>query len=444
MKKWIKYSLGITLALLLGLSIFVGINQLINYLEIQRIEESREPTEPEPEYEPIYMYGIPVDSMIIIESAVKRNQTFSDILKKYNVAPQIINELIKKSEPVFDLRAIRSGNLYVVICDMDTIPKYFVYEQDKVNYILFSFADSIHVEAQQKEVIRKRKIASGIIETNLWNAMIESGINPIMSIELSEIYAWSIDFFGLQKDDHFSVIYDEEYVDTISIGIGKIYSAIFNHQNKDYYAIQFTQDGKPSYYDEEGNSLQRTFLKAPLRYSRVSSRFSHSRKHPILKIRRPHYGVDYAAPAGTPVYSVADGVVIDMRYTPQGGKELRIKHNSVYTSGYLHLSNYAKGIRKAVRVTQGQHIGYVGNTGLATGPHLDFRMWKNGQPIDPLKIESPPVEPIKKINREEYERLLDEMIKALREADEELHRRYPNRLKKHNQPNLSLRIIRVD
>ncbi|MDD2562652.1 MAG: peptidoglycan DD-metalloendopeptidase family protein [Salinivirgaceae bacterium] len=387
--------------------------------------------EQEPVFEPTYMYGIPVDSMMVIQGTIKRNETFAGILRKYNIANNTIASLIKMSDTIFDLRTIRAGNPYVLICSTDTTPLHFVYEQDKVNYILFTFGDSMKIAAEKKEIILVRKIASGIIESNLWNTMIDFGINPIMSIELSEIYAWSIDFFGLQKGDHFSVIYDEEYVDTIPVGIGKIYSAIFNHQNKEFYAIQFTQDNGTGYFDEKGESLQRAFLKAPLRFSRISSRFSHSRLHPVLKIRRPHHGVDYAAPAGTPVYSVGDGVIIAVKYTKQGGKTLKVKHNSVYTTGYLHLSNYAKGIKTGSHVKQGQLIGYVGSTGLATGPHLDFRFWKNGQAIDPLKVESPTVEPIKKINREEYEKIKNEMIENLIEADNLLHEKYPNRLKAH-------------
>jgi murein DD-endopeptidase MepM/ murein hydrolase activator NlpD len=304
MKKWIIISVIALVALiLLATGVFFW-KKIQNEREIDAQEITE--VEPEPVFEPTYMYGIAIDSLVIIEGKVRRNQTFAQILKQYNVPSQTIAKLTKMSEPVFDLRTMRSGNPYVFICSSDTVPLHFIYEQDKVNYMLFSFADSIHIQAQQKEVIKVRRIASGIIESNLWNAMIEFGINPIMSIELSEIYAWSIDFFGLQKDDHFSVIYDEEFVDTVPVGIGKIYSAIFNHQNKDYYAIHFVQDSTPGYFDDNGESLQRAFLKAPLRFSRISSRFSHNRFHPVLKYRRPHLGVDYAAPAGTPVYSVGE------------------------------------------------------------------------------------------------------------------------------------------
>lgn len=429
MKKWIVLATAIVVTVALLSVGFFYWKKIQNKHEIEAQDTTE--IEPEPEFEPTYMYGIAVDSLIIIEGVVKRNQTFAQIFRQHNVQSHTIAELTKKAEPLFDLKTIRSGNPYTFICKSDTTPIHFVYEQDRVNYMLFSFADTVKIEAQQKEVIRIKKIASGIIESNLWNAMIDFGINPVMSIELSEIYAWSIDFFGLQKDDHFSVIYDEMYVDTVPVGLGTIYSAIFNHQNKDYYAVQFIQDSTPGYFDNNGESLQRAFLKAPLRFSRISSRFSHSRLHPILKYRRPHYGVDYAAPAGTPVYSVGDGVVEKIEYTAQGGKSIKIKHNSVYTTGYLHLSNYAKGIKKGIQVKQGQLIGYVGSTGLATGPHLDFRFWKNGKPVDPLKVESPPVEPIKKINREEYERIKSQMIESLIEADNELHKKYPNRLKPH-------------
>ncbi|MBI9067045.1 MAG: peptidoglycan DD-metalloendopeptidase family protein [Salinivirgaceae bacterium] len=263
-------------------------------------------------------------------------------------------------------------------------------------------------------------MASGTIHTNLWDAMVENSINPMMSIELSEIYAWSIDFFGLQKEDKFYVIYEERFLDSTSAGIERIHAALFNHQNKDFYAIYFVQDDKGTYFDDDGNSLQRAFLKAPLKYSRISSKFSNSRYHPVLKIRRPHHGVDYAAPSGTPVYSVGDGFVQKKGYQKKGaGNYVKIKHNSVYTTQYAHLKGYAKGLKTGDHVTQGQLIGYVGTTGYSTGPHLDFRFFKNGQPVDPLKVDAPPVEPIKKINKEEYNKIKEQFIIELEQQRKE-------------------------
>jgi murein DD-endopeptidase MepM/ murein hydrolase activator NlpD len=213
------------------------------------------------------------------------------------------------------------------------------------------------------------------------------------------MYAWTVDFFGLQPGDHFTVVYDELYVDTLSVGLGRIHAASFNHVGKELLAIPYMQDSVETYFDAEGNSLRRAFLKAPLRFSRISSRFSGSRLHPILKIRRPHYGVDYAAPVGTPVYAIGDGRVIMAGYQSGAGRIVKVRHNGVYTSTYMHLNGFGKGIAAGKYVMQGELLGYVGSSGLSTGPHLDFRVTRNGSPIDPLKMESPPVDPIKPENR---------------------------------------------
>ena len=233
--------------------------------------------------------------------------------------------------------------------------------------------------------------------------MLASEADPMLAIELSEIFAWSIDFFGIQQGDQYKVVYEESYVDSISIGINRIIGAWIFHNQTDFWGIPFVQDGTRSFFDEKGNSLRKAFLKAPLRFSRISSGFSHSRMHPVLKIRRPHHGVDYAAPTGTPVHTVGDGVVSRKGYQKSGGGNyVTIKHNSVYSTTYMHLSRYGKGIKQGVYVKQGDVIGYVGSTGLATGPHLDFRFYKNGSAVNPLKVEAPPVEPIHEENLTDY------------------------------------------
>lgn len=373
---------------------------------------------------PTIKYGIVTDSLLLFEGKVRKNENLSTILRQYGVTSLEISEIAKHKD-VFDVRRMRYGRPYTVLCNADTTAKYFIYEQSQVDYIVISFSDSLTIYPGKKEVTKVRRIASGFIESSLWNAMLEYDIDPMMSIELSEIYAWNIDFFGLKKGDHFSVIYDEEYVDTVRVGIGEIYSAAFNHRNNDFYAISFEQDSVEDYYDSVGGSLRRTFLKAPLRYSRISSGFSRRRLHPVLKIYRPHTGIDYAAPTGTPVHTVGDGVVIAKKYTAQGGRMVKIKHNSVYTTAYLHLSRYGKDLYVGATVLQGQVIGYVGSSGLATGPHLDFRFWKNGKPINPLKVESPSVEPVKKVNMDEYNLIRDKMIEELKIADEKLHKTHP-------------------
>lgn len=366
--------------------------------------------------EPTLKYGLPVDSFILENGFVKRNQNLSDILLQKGISYVDIDRIVKLSEPVFDVRKIRYKNPYYFFLNKDSVQSlaYFVYEMDAVNYLVYQFSDSLCVSEGEKETKTVFKTASGTIKSSLWNAMVDNDVNPILAIELSEIYAWSIDFFGIQKGDRFRVIYEEKYVDSTSVGLGKIYAADFQHVNYNHYAFLFLQDDVESYYDEKGKSLKKAFLKAPLKYSRISSRFSNGRYHPILKIVRPHHGVDYAAPTGTPVHSIGDGVVTRKGYQARGGGNyIYIKHNSVYKTCYMHLRSFAKGMAPGVRVRQGQVIGYVGSTGLATGPHLDFRVFKNGSAINPLKVKAPPVEPVKPELINEFTELKDSLINEL-------------------------------
>jgi len=363
-------------------------------------------------------YGLPVDSFNIETGKIRRNQNLSHLLLKNGVTPKTIDKISKLSN-VFDVRRIRSGNVYKMFQTKDSIPhlSYFVYEHTSTEYVVINLVDSVDISVNQKPTLVIKKMAQGTIESNLWDAMVDNHINPLMSIELSEIYAWSIDFFDLKKGDQFYVIYEERFLDdTVSVGIERIHAALFNHQNKDFYAIYFVQDERESFFDDEGNSLRREFLKAPLKFNHISSRFSKSRYHPVLKIYRPHSGIDYAAPAGTPVFSVGDGKVSKKGYQKRGaGNFIKIKHNSVYTTQYAHLQRFAKGLKHGDLVKQGQLIGYVGSTGYSTGPHLDFRFFKNGEAVDPLKVDAPPVEPIKKLNREEFNKIKARFVLQLNE-----------------------------
>lgn len=352
-------------------------------------EQISEPIEEQVEF----FYGIPVDSFEIVKGTVGRNQMLGNILNDYGVSNRRIYEISLLPREIFDVRKIKAGNQYALFIDTTGV-RYFVYETDDVNYAVVHLEDSIHVELREKPVEQVTEAVYGEINTSLWEAFQDLGKNPLLANELSEIYAWSIDFFGLQRGDQFKVIYDEAYVDSSSVGISKIHSAWFRHAGHEFWAIPFEQDSVVSFFDEEGNSLRKAFLKAPLKFNRVSSRFSNSRYHPILKIRRPHHGVDYAAPRGTPVHAIGDGQVIAAAYERGGGNYIKIKHNGIYRTTYMHLQGFATGIRKGVYVKQGDVIGYVGSTGLSTGPHLDFRFYKNGYPVDPLKVEAPPVEPV--------------------------------------------------
>ncbi|MCD4665297.1 MAG: peptidoglycan DD-metalloendopeptidase family protein [Bacteroidales bacterium] len=368
---------------------------------------------PKEEGSPVYKieYGIIVDSLLVFKDKVKRNQFLSDILLSYNVDYQTIDKLAKQSKQIFDVRKIRAGNKYSVLCTNDTNPEvqYFIYENSPASYVVFDMRDSVHIHMGEKEVIVKTETTYGTINSSLWNAMVENHADPNLANELSEIYAWTIDFFGIQKGDSYKVIYEELHVDNERIGIGKVLASLFHHAGNDFFAFYFVQDSVGDYFDEKAGSMRRTFLKAPLRFKRISSRFSYSRLHPILKVRKPHLGVDYAAAYGTPVHAVGDGQVIFARRKGANGNMIKVKHNGTYTTAYLHLSKFAKGIKKGVYVKQGDVIGYVGSTGRSTGPHLDFRFYRNGKPVDPLKVKSPPAKPVDLIYLDEYHIVVEKM-----------------------------------
>jgi len=397
----------------IGLAIIVlGVILVIQYRDK---DAEQEIIIEEEEYVPSMEYGIIVDSMEVINEKVKRNEFLADILLRYDVEYNLIDEIARSPREVFDVRKIRVGYPYTLILNRDSVPKvqYFIYEQAPTNYVVFDLRDTLNIYKGEKEVERRLANTSGTISSSLWNAMVDNESDPNLANELSEIYAWTIDFFGIQKGDHFKVIFEELYVEDEYIGLGQVIAADFNHIGFDYYACFFDPDTLGDYYDDEGGSMRRTFLKAPLRFRRISSGFSYSRMHPVLKYRRPHLGVDYAAAAGTPVHAVGDGVVTFASWTKEGGYTVRIKHNGTYATGYCHFSGFGKGIKQGVNVKQGQVIGYVGQTGLATGPHLDFRFYRNGQAIDPTKVKSPPAKPVDTAYAEEFRIYCDSLVMVL-------------------------------
>jgi len=373
---------------------------------------------------PEMKFGLPVDSFFIVAGKIKPNQNLGDLLTGFGVSMAAIDKLAKNSIEVFDVRKIRSGNNFYIFQSLDSLrtARYLVYENNRIDYVIFSLTDSLNSFTGQREVEIVHKTAWGVINSSLWNTMVKNELSPILAIELSEIFAWTIDFFGIQKGDRFRVLYEEQLVDGIPVGIGPVHAVHFDHMSKTFSAYRYYQDDRFEYFDAEGQSLRKAFLKAPLKYARVSSHFSHGRMHPILKIRRPHHGVDYAAPVGTPVLSIGDGLVQEKGYQAGGaGNFIRVKHNSVYTTVYMHLKGFGPGVSKGGRVQQGQVIGYVGSTGLSTGPHLDFRVYKNGSPIDPLRMEAPPSEPIKQENYSGFAMIRDSLVQNLLSIDWDMH-----------------------
>ena len=361
------------------------------------------------------LHGIPIDTYNVVTGRVRNNQFISTLLADYGVPWNNIEQILRENRDIFDARKVRTGNEYSFFITKDTLSRadFFIYNHDPSVSYIFSLNDSLTIHKYTAEVKKVLRYSSGTIKTSLWEAAVENNLNPNLSAELSEIYAWTIDFFGLQRGDRFKVIYEEEYIGDKPIGTGKIHAALFEHGGSSIYAIPFIQDSVLSYYDTTGASLRKAFLKAPLRFSRISSRYTGARMHPILKIVRPHYGVDYAAPVGTPVLSIGDGRVTSAGYEGGSGRIVKIRHNSVYSTAYMHLSRFGDGIRGGVYVKQGQIIGYVGSSGLSTGPHLDFRFYRNGSPVDPMKVESPPVEPVAPEGKEVFSKVADGYIKLL-------------------------------
>ena len=365
----------------------------------------------------IIKYGVDVTDLIESENTISPGHSLSNILLSSGADANSINNLNLIPDSILNPKKINAGNKYTIynVNDSAHTLRYFVYHKSKQDFVVLEFLeDTIIASIFSKPAISKKRVSGAVITSSLWNAISDSELDINLALKLSDIYAWSIDFFGLQKMDSFIVYYSELYIDNEPIGIDSIYSAIFYHANHPYYAIYFEKEDIKGYWDLEGNSLRKAFLKAPLSFSRISSHFTYARKHPIYKTVRPHTGVDYAAPAGTPVMSIGDGVVIAKGYKGGGGNTIKIRHNSVYTTAYLHLSKFASNIKEGTHVSQGQVIGYVGSTGSSTGPHLDFRVWKNGEPINPLKLESPPVEPIPDNLKAEFDSIKIPLIEILK------------------------------
>lgn len=360
--------------------------------------------------------GLRIDTLVREEGVLQNGWTLSNLLQQYDVSPATTHGLIQACDTVLNLKQLRSGQSYYAFLTPDSLStmRYLIYQQTATDFVIFDIHDSLSVYKRHKPVHKQERNASGIIQQSLWHNVNKNGFHPELTYHISDLFAWQVDFFAIQEGDQYQIIYEELVVDdSITVGIGAIKGAAFRHNGKTFYAIPFIQDSTLNYYDENGNNLRKAFLKAPLKYARISSRFSHGRMHPILRIRRPHHGVDYAAPSGTPIVSIGQGRVVAKGYERGGGNYIKIKHNQAYVSTYMHLSRFAAGIHPGAQVEQGQRIGYVGSTGLSTGPHLDFRIHQNGKPVDPLKLVSPPVDALKPEYRDSFEVVKSNVMKRL-------------------------------
>lgn len=371
---------------------------------------TKKPTIETPPAKPRFAYKINIENLDIQYGKVANNQNLAAILSPY-ISAQLIDRIARTTTGLFDVRKMKAGHPYARIFNRDSTRKtlYFIYEINEIEFIVYDFRDTLKVFKDKKKVATRIKTAKGQINSSLWNAFSEGNLDMNLGMNMADVYAWTVDFYGLQKGDGFKVIYEEVLVDSIPIGADRILASVFTSNGKDYYAFYFSQSGKGDYFDEHAQSLRRSFLKAPLKFSRISSRFTRSRMHPILRIARPHFGVDYAAPRGTPVVALGDGRVTEAGWRGGFGRLISIRHNTIYSTSYAHLSRIESRIKSGAHVSQGEVIGYVGSSGLSTGAHLDFRVYKNGSPTDPLKMESPPAKPVEAVNIPNYQKLVSRM-----------------------------------
>jgi len=341
-------------------------------------------------------FGLALDSFNVSESIIQKNEYLTSILELYNVDSNTIKNLQSKSKYVYDVRKMKAGSQYTVFSTKDTLHKvcYFVYQPNAIDYVMYDLTDSVKVLTGKRQVTARLETASGIINGSLYETFQKSGTDPALAMKLADLYAYTVDFYSIHDGDYFKVLYEQRYIKDEPVETGAIQSAVFSHNGEKFYAFYYKPDSTDAgdYYDEKGKSLRTLFLKAPLKFSHITSGYSLRRFHPVQKRWKTHLGTDYAAPEGTPIISTGDGVVIESEYNNNNGNFVKIKHDDTYTTQYLHMIRQA--VRAGQSVRQGQVIGYVGSTGLATGPHVCYRFWKNGKQVNPLQQTFPPSIPL--------------------------------------------------
>jgi len=351
-------------------------------------------------------FGFILNNYEVKKDTIDGGDSFGLILEKNELYyPKIFN-IVNEVKKVFDIRRVNVGRPYTILYSKDSVrkPEYFIYQPSSIDYLVVSLGDSIYAEKKQKEVKLVEYEASGVIKSSLSETMQELGLSPLITNELSEIYAWNIDFFRLEKGDNFKILYTSKFIDdSIYIGLNRVHNAYFEHRGNPFYAIEYETDsirGITEYFDENGKNLRRAFLLSPVQFSRISSRYNLRRKIAYYGRVKPHYGTDFAAPVGTDIRATASGRVEKSGYTRANGYYIKIKHNATYSTQYLHMRK--KGLKVGTQVKQGDKIGEVGMTGYTSGPHVCYRFWKNGKQVDPLKQKLPEAKPISEELRSKY------------------------------------------
>ncbi len=362
-------------------------------------------------------YGFNFSNFSVIEGTFNKGQVLGDLLLAHGIDYGQIVKIEKDTREVFDVRRIRPGDPYTLFCALDSIAtaQYLVIETSVSRFVTYTFGEQPTAIAGEKPVELVLKTGSGEIQSSLSKTIADMGLSPELAFKLSDMYAWTIDFYRLQKGDHFRVCYEERFIDGAPAGMGRILAAEFWHRDERFASFRFTNDEVNDFYNEKGESLRKAFLKSPLKFSKITSSYSLKRFHPVQKRWKAHLGTDYGAPTGTPILATANGTIIEAAQTKYNGKYVKIKHNSTYTTQYLHMSKLIA--RKGQVVRQGDVIGLVGSTGLATGPHVCYRFWKNGKQEDPYKQNLPKSEPLPAKYMNAFALHRDSLLQKLEDAE---------------------------
>ena len=391
---------------------------LISILSCNKSERSQKTTGAKKPAPVVIEFGFKFNDYDVVQDTIVSGDTFGSILEKQNIGENKVHEIVEKVKDSFDVRKIRIGKPYTLLRSKDKSKKLqaFIYQPERTDYYVVDFRDSVIAYKKTKPITIKRRTIASALDGSLSETLERRKVDPSLATQISKIYAWSIDFFKLQKGDKFAITFTERYInDTIYDGVEDLQAAFFEYKGKKIYAFPFVQDtnsGKVDYYDEEGKVLKNMFLKAPLKFVNITSRYAKSRFHPVQQIWKAHNGTDYAAPTGTPIMTTASGVVEKAGYTAGNGNFVKVKHNGTYSTQYLHMSKIL--VRRGQRVSQGDVIGRVGSTGLATGPHVCYRFWVNGVQKDALRLNLPNSTPM----QAKYKaRFITEMTPLKRELD---------------------------
>ena len=359
------------------------------------------PTEPD-----AFAYGYKLNNLEVVRDTVQSGDTFADIFLENGFSYTDIYNINRKVKKTYNFRKIKPKRPYTFLFSKDSLasPVAFIYQPSMLDYVVVNLKDSVYAKKNKKEVKLRTFEAQGVITSSLSETLEAKRLSPLLAYDLSDIYAWSIDFFRLEKGDRFKIVYTQKYVDdSIYVGLNRIHAAYFEHRKKPYYAIEFESDaarGITEFFDEKGKNLRRAFLQAPVQFSRISSRYNKRRRISYYGRTKPHYGTDFAAPVGTPIRATASGTVVASGYTRGNGNYVTIRHNGTYKTQYLHMKK--RKVRKGQQVKQGDLIGTVGMTGYTSGPHVCYRFWKNGKQVDPFRQKLPEAKPIEPKLKEKY------------------------------------------